>query len=143
MDVEKTQEASLQGLYAGLQAVGQMMASGQMSEAMMLFQVADAVIKGRQNGEAVNDIIMKQFTAFQQQQAAQQQQPGGPPGQPGAPGGDGIPGVGPDGLPPNVAPGQQGMPPGGMPSISQLVAGFGNNGQGNLTASVRQRLPMQ
>jgi len=62
-------------------------------------------------------------------EAAAQAPPGaGGPGGPGGPGG--TPGVGPDGRPTGVAPGQAGLPAGGRPTLDQMVSGL--RGDGNM-----------
>jgi hypothetical protein len=124
-----------------------MLAQGMTDQAMLFFKLADQMIRGRQNGKPMNEILIQSITEYQQQQAeaaqaAQQQQAGaqggGPPGAPGGP--DSIDGVGPDGLPPNVAPGQAGLAPGGLPDIQSLVSGF-RNGSAEMSSSVRKRIP--
>jgi hypothetical protein len=47
-----------------------------------------------------------------------------------------------NGLPEGVAPGQAGLPPGGQPTVSQMVAGF--RGNANLpvnSATIRRTVP--
>jgi hypothetical protein len=141
LDIQETEDALKQGLFAALQSSGQMMAQGMTDQALMFFTAADQLIRGRQNGKPVNEVLMAAFQSYIDKQKAdaeaQQQQQAGAPG---APGGDGVQGVGPDGLPANVAPGQAGMAPGGLPDIQSLVAGF-RGGQADMSTSVRKRLP--
>lgn len=152
LDVQDMEDAVKQGLSAGLQAVGQMMAQGQGAEAMQFFDAAKLFIDGRRKGtdisELIDQMMTKQQQAQQQAQAAQAQQapPGAPagPGGPGAPsggGGEALDGVGPDGLPQGVAPGQAGMPPGGRPSVTDLSAGFTGGGAPAMGALIRRRVP--
>lgn len=146
LDVQETEDGIKQGLLAALGSSGQMLAQGMTDQAFLFFQMADDVIRGRQNGKPLNEIVMQSLTAYQQQQQqaqqaqmeAQMQAQGGA----GGAGGEGIPGVGPDGLPPGVAPGQAGLAPGGLPSIQSLVAGISGSGQPQLGATVRKRLPV-
>jgi len=140
LDVQETEDALKQGLFAALQSVGQMLAQGMTDQAMMFFTAADDVIKARENGRPVNEALMASFQAYQQKQqeaaaAAQQAQAAT-----GGGGADGLQGVGPTGLPPNVAPGQAGLAPGGLPDVQSLVAGFRGD-QATMSASVRKRLP--
>jgi hypothetical protein len=111
-----------------------------------------ALIRGRRVGKDIPDLIEEvlikpaQEQIQQQQAAAQAQQeamaaagPAGPGG-PDGPGGEALDGVGANGLPTNVAPGQAGMAPGGRPSVSDLTAGFTSSGAPNMGATVRRRV---
>jgi hypothetical protein len=144
LDVQETEDALKQGLFAALGSAGQMMAQGMTDQAMMFFTAADALIKGRQNGQPVNEVLMGAFQDYieKQKQAAEaaQQAQADAGGGAGGPGGEGVPGVGPDGLPPNTAPGQAGLAPGGLPDIQSLVSGF-RNGSAEMSSSVRKRIP--
>lgn len=139
LDVQETEDALKQGLFAALQVTGQMIAQGQADQAMMFFQAANDLIKGRQNGKPINDLLMTSFQTFIQQQQEQQQAAQAAQAQ--APGGGGDGGDLGDGLPPGVAPGQAGLPPGGQPSVQSLIAGFNGSGSPSMTTSVRRRLP--
>lgn len=148
IDVEKTEDALMQGLMAGLQSTGQMMAQGMEPQAMTFFAAATHIIEGRRNGRDLATLFQEAFQPPPEQQAP----PGAPPapdgtgGAPGAPGADGgaagLEGVGPTGLPPGVAPGQAGMAPGGRASVADLAAGFTAGGSPSMTDSVRRRLPV-
>jgi hypothetical protein len=145
LDVQELNDGVKQGILAALQSSGQMLAQGMTDQAMLFFNIADQMIRGRQNGKPLNDILMSALADYQQQQQAQQQAAmeaqaaaaGGAAG----PGQPSIEGVGPDGLPAGVAPGQAGLPPGGMPAIQSLVAGM-TNGTPSIGATVRKRLPV-
>jgi hypothetical protein len=150
LDIQAVEDALKQGLAAALQSAGQMIAQGQTAEALQFFQAASQVIQGRRNGEEISDLILRVFTPKQQpQQPGPPGMPGqdsGPPGAPGAPpgpggGGDALDGVGPNGLPQGVAPGQAGMPPGGRPSVTDLSAGFTGGGVPTVGAAIRRRVP--
>lgn len=149
LDVQEYEDGIKQGILAALQSSGQMLAQGMTDQAMLFFGLADQMIRGRQNGKPMNEILMQALTDYkqQQEQAQQAQAEAAMQAQGGAGGGspEGIAGVGPDGLPAGVAPGQAGLPPGGLPSIQSLVAGFGGNAanpQATLGATVRKRLPV-
>lgn len=142
LDVQEIEDAMKQGLFAALQSSGQMMAQGMTQEALLFFNAANALITGRQNGKPVGEVLVQALTPPPPPPAPEGAAPGQPgaPGAPGAPGGDDLAGVGPTGLPPNVAPGQAGLAPGGMPDIQSLVAGF-RGGQPTMDSSVRKRIP--
>lgn len=145
LDVQEYEDGIKQGILAALQSSGQMLAQGMTDQAMLFFNIADQMIRGRQNGKPINEILIAALTEYQQKQQEQQQaalEAQAQQGAGGAPGGQGVAGVGPDGLPQGVAPGQAGLAPGGMPSIQSLVTGF--TGAGNtpaMSATVRKRLP--
>lgn len=150
LDVQSLEQAAMEGVKAGLQATGQMIASGQPQTALTFFDAAVKLIKGRRDGSDMADLIdavlvqpiQQQMQAQQQQQqeemAEAQQGAAGPGGPGGAPGG--LQGVGANGLPTGVAPGQAGLPPGGRPSIEDLTAGFSQGGSPELNAGIRRRL---
>jgi hypothetical protein len=72
-------------------------------------------------------------------QQAPGQMPGGPPGPGGGGGGPQGPG-GIQALPQGVAPGQQGMAPGGRPDLLTLLAGM-HGGNSQMGANIQRRLP--
>lgn len=147
IDVNETEDAAMQGLFALLQSLGPMAASG--VDPMPVLKSATTFIKERRNGTPVEVAMERAFTppeptpeeqAAQEQQAAMEAQAAG-----GAPGGGGgptsIPGVAPSGLPTGVAPGQAGMGAGGMPDISTLVSGL-RGGRPVMDSTVTRRLPI-
>jgi hypothetical protein len=138
----------LQGLAAGLQATGQMIAQGQTKEALSLYRTAIGVIDGARKGVDIVEIFnenliapveQQEELAEQQQQAAMQamQQQAGAAG---GGGGDALDGVGPDGLSPNVSPGQAGLPPGGRPPIMDVVSNFSQSGSPTMQVGLRKRI---
>ena len=150
LDVQGIEDALKQGLAAALTAVGQMMAAGQVDQAMQFFNAATSIIEGRRAGKELAPLFTEAFAPPPAPPAAPELPPGvgGPPGAPGAPGEAGgaggpagLPGVGENGLPVGTAPGQAGLPPGGRPSVSDLTAGFLSSGAPNVAANVRRRLP--
>lgn len=155
LDVQGLEEATMEGLKAGLQATGQMIAQGQQQTAVTFYDAAVKLIRGRRSGKDMADLIdevlvqpiQQQIQAAQQaQQAAQEAAMGGgapggaPDAGPDAAGADQIPGVAANGLPAGVAPGQAGLPPGGRPSIQDLTASFTSGGQPTMGAGIRRRL---
>lgn len=144
LDVQEYEDGIKQGILAALQASGQMLAQGMTDQAMLFFRLADQMIRGRQNGKPMNEILMDAMQQYQEQQQQAQQAQADAQAQAGGagPGGESIEGVGPNGLPSGVAPGQAGLAPGGLPPIQSLVAGITGSGAANLSASVRRRQPL-
>lgn len=147
INVEGSREALKQGFFALVQASGQMAAQGQ--DPAPVIQAAVAVIKALENGSTVEDSIDAAYQQMQQQQqqeqadqmeAMQQQQAaagGGAPDQ--FEGANGTPEAG---VPSRQAPGQAGLPPGGRPTMAEMVAGF--RGNGNLPVNqfdIRRAVP--
>lgn len=131
INTEAAREALKQGLFALVQSAGQIAAQG--GDALPIIQLGVDTIKGVQNSKPIEAAIEEAFKTMQQAQQAkaeeaaaqaQEQAQGAPAG----PGGPPAPGGGGDALPPDVAPGQAGMPPGGMATTADLVAGFRGNG---------------
>lgn len=123
--VEQAREAMKQGLFAVVQSSGQMAAQGQ--DPMPTILLAVETIKALEDGKSVEDAISDAYEKQKAEQAAkaaeqQTQGQGGP-----APSGGGE-GMGAEqGLPFGVAPGQAGLPPGGRPTLEQMIAGFRGN----------------
>jgi hypothetical protein len=135
IDVEATRDALKQGIFATVQSAGALAMQGQ--DPSLLVKLAADIVKARSNGKSMEDSALAGFDAYQQaqqakaQQAAQQmQQPdgqGAAGGNPAAGNGGGDNGLTPQGLPDGVAPGQAGLPAGGLPTVQNLVAGFRGN----------------
>lgn len=150
IDVEQTRDALKQGLSALLQGLAPLIAQGQDPRPYLL--AGARVVRGRANGEALEDVMLDAFDPKNMQpppaEGDQQAQDGsagvtGPGGQL-APGADAsAPGAADvnNPLPDGVAPGQAGMPPGGQPSIQMLVAGM-RNGKAQMNAQVSRRIPV-
>lgn len=155
VDVEATREALKQGLFGMMQAIPQMVSQGQ--DPTPLVQLVSQITTERQGGKSMETAALDAFNAYTQaqqqaaQQAAQAQQdaqaaaaggPGGdpnaPPGAGGPPGADGG-GGGADLQPPGVAPGQEGLPAGGRPTIDNLIAGFRGQGSSPVMQATIQR----
>lgn len=145
IDVNRTEDAAMQGLFALLQSLGPMATQGM--DPMPVLKAATAFIKARRNGTPVEVAMEQAFTPPEpspEEQAAQAAAQAGTPAGPGpeaAGGGGDIPGVNANGLPTGVAPGQAGLPPGGMPDIQTLVAGLRGN-RPVLDSSVTRRIPV-
>jgi hypothetical protein len=103
-----------------------------------IIQLAVDMINGLEGGQTIESAVQKAFTTMQQtqkqaQQAQMEQMQQMQAAQGGAPGGGGAPdgadaGLGPGGLPAGVAPGQAGLPPGGRPSLDQMITGMRGDG---------------
>jgi hypothetical protein len=103
----------------------------------LLVKLAADIVKARSNGKSMEDSAIAGFEAYQAAQqakasaAAQQMQDsqgqGQADGNPAAGNGGGDSGLNPQGLPDGVAPGQAGLPAGGLPTVQNLVAGFRGN----------------
>jgi len=94
-----------------------------------VIQLAVSVIKDLQNGVMVEDAVANAFAA-QAKAKAEEAAEAAAQAPPGAGGPGDTSGVGPDGRPQGVAPGQAGMPAGGRPTLDQMVSGL--RGDGNM-----------
>jgi hypothetical protein len=139
IDVEELRDAMKQGIFGMVQAIPAMAAQGG-DPSSIVAKLAD-ITKGRQKGKSIEDLIA---TAFPPPPPPDPSEEMGEAGAPGAPGGQDLPpGMQPSGLMDGVAPGQQGMAPGGRPSVQQLMAGLASSGAPRLSAGVAQRIPTQ
>lgn len=146
INIESSREALKQGVFALVQSSGQIAANG--SDPMPIIQLAVDMIQGLQNGQTVETSVQAAFQRMQQAQQAQQQaqmeQMQQAAAAQGAGGGGGdLSGMGPDGRPTGVAAGQAGLPPGGRPSLDQMITGF--RGAGSVPVmqnEVRRSVPL-
>lgn len=125
IDVNRTEDAAMQGMFALLQSMGPMIAQGMDPTPVM--HAAATFIKLRQEGTPVADAIQQAFQPPQQPDnpAAEPTSDATAGANPPPDQGPGtVPGVNPNGLPTGVAPGQAGMPPGGRPDLQTLIAGM-------------------
>jgi hypothetical protein len=136
IDVQETEDALKQGLFAYAQALGPAIQAGMDPNEIVKLMVA--VIQGRRDGKSLADVVGNYYDQRAQEQAqAAAEQPAGPGGG-GAPG---MPGVQPSGLPEGVAPGQAGMPPGGLAGLVNLLAGTrGASNAPVMNATVSKRI---
>ena len=145
INVEGSREALKQGFFALVQASGQMAAQGQ--DPTPYITAAVEVIRQLENGKTVEDAIANAYQQLEEQQEQQQQEEmaemqaaqggGGAPDQ--FQGANGTPEAG---VPSRQAPGQAGLPPGGRPTMAEMVAGF--RGNGNLPVNqfdIRRAIP--
>lgn len=145
IDVNDTEDAAMQGLFALLQSLGPMATQG--LDPMPVLKAATTFIKARRDGVPVEEALERAFTPPEQPPAPAGGAPSDPLAGLGQGGGDivpgavgDIPGVNANGLPTGVAPGQAGMPPGGMPDIATLVAGM-RAGRPVMDSTVTRRMP--
>lgn len=147
ISVEGWREALKQGMFAWIQASGQVAEQG--GDPTEMFNLAVAVIRQIQNGvpeeEAVSAAYSQLQAARQAQQQAQEQAAQAAQAAQAGPGGAGPGGMdinGSSGLPTGVAPGQAGLPPGGLPTIQRLISGFRGNASIPVNeATVQRRIP--
>lgn len=140
LDVQEAEDALKQGLFAFAQALGPMAQAG-MDPSVPIRALA-GVIEARQKGTPLAAAVQAAFTPPEPPPGAAEGTPDGGQAGPGAsaqPGG--LPGVGETGLPAGVSPGQAGMPPGGLPTVQDIIAGIRPNGSAAMSTSVRRRLP--
>jgi hypothetical protein len=151
VDIEEMRDSLKQAVSGYAQSIPALAQAGQ--DPGQVLSIVAKIIEGRESGMPIEKVVSKAFTppeptpeelaAEQAQQAAMGGDPmmgGGPgPGPGGALGGDGL---NPDGTMRGVAPGQQGMAPGGRPDLNVMLASLGSNGQPNLSAGVSRRVPV-
>jgi hypothetical protein len=132
IDIQEMGDALKQGLYAYAQALGPAIQAGQNPDRIV--GLVTAVIKGRRDGRPLDQVVdeyYKQLAEQDAQAAAEQAQQQAAAG---------MQGVQPDGLTEGVAPGQAGLPPGGLPALVNLLAGQ-RGGRPVMDATVSRRIP--
>lgn len=139
LDVEDMRQALRQAVAGYAQAIPVLAQNGQ-DPGEVLKRLA-AVIDGRLKNRPIEVVISD---AFAPEPAPPTPDLMGAPdmaGAAGAPGG-GLEGLDAMGRLAGVAPGQAGLPPGGRPDLSVLLAGLTQRGEPNLAASVSRRVPV-
>jgi len=126
VEVEELRDALMTAVANYASAIPQMASQGQ--DPSKAIAAIAAAIKGRMNGENIEDVI----TAAFEQQVSPQVAAAGAPGQ--APGGEPTPQGAPQGGLP-AAPAQQGQ------SLQNLLAGLSSSGAPQLSANVARRSP--
>jgi hypothetical protein len=155
IDIEDLEESAKQALMGYAQSIPALAAQGQ--DVSGPIKALSKVIADRRKGISLADSVAEAFTPppapepTPQEQAmpteeemmamemAQGSPQMGPEGM-GGPEGQLPPGLMESGSMQGVAPGQQGMPPGGKPDLMTLLAGLGGSGRPNLGASVQRRV---
>lgn len=130
VDVEETRDALKQGVFAMAQNLGAMIQNG-MDPSQVLSQIATLIAR-RQKGDPLEDIVLKVFAPPAPPETGEAEDPGLEAPVPG--------GLGPNGLPPGVAQGQAGQPPGGQPTLQMMMAGL-RGGRPQIDAAVSRRIP--
>lgn len=142
IDIEDLEEAAKQALMGYAQSIPVLASNGQDPAGPI--QALSKVIEGRRKGRPLADLILEAFTPEPPPAPEPQVDPltGMPVGPEGGMGPDGQPpfGLGPTGLLKGVAPGQQGMAPGGRPDLNMMLAGLDARGNANLTAGISRRI---
>jgi len=146
VEVEELRDALIQAVAGYAQALPAMVAQGQ-DPSKILSSMA-MIINGRQAGQAIEDTISAAFApepvspevaaAGEAQGAPGQVPSGGPSGAPGQL----PPGLEASGRMQGVAPGQEGMAPGGRPSLQTLLAGISSSGAAQMSAGLVRKQPI-
>jgi hypothetical protein len=143
VEVEELRDALIQAVAGYAQALPAMVAQGQ--DPSKILSAMATIINGRQAGQAIEDTISAAFApepVSPEVAAAGEAQ--GAPGQ--VPSGDSSgqlpPGLEASGRMQGVAPGQQGMAPGGRPSLQTLLAGISSSGAAQMSAGVVRKQPI-
>jgi hypothetical protein len=145
VDIEEMRDALKTAVAGYAQSIPALAQNGQ-DPGEVLERVAEIIV-GREKGKPIEKIVTEAFAppeptpeelAMMEQEAAMQQGMGMDPGMGGGGGGGGL---NPDGTMRGVAPGQQGMGPGGRPDLNVLLASLGSDGQPNMSAGVSRRIP--
>ena len=152
VETEELRDALMQSLAAYAQALPNFAAQGQ-DPSGVIAKIA-GVIEGVQKGRPIEAVAKELFPApppapagpvggdGQQQEAPPVPGSTDPNAQPQTDAqGNPVQGIGPDGLPAGIAPGQATMGPGGRPDLQVLLAQLGSNGNPNLQATLSRRMP--
>jgi hypothetical protein len=151
VEVEELRDALIQAVSGYAQSLPALIAQGQ--DPSKILTAMAAIIHGRQEGKEVEEVIATAFApqpqpespagaAPEEAQGAPGEAPSGVPGQPGQGGGQLPAGLEASGRMQGVAPGQEGMAPGGRPSLQTLLAGISSSGNAQMSAGVIRRQPV-
>jgi hypothetical protein len=152
IDIEDLEESAKQALMGYAQSIPALAAQGQ--DVSGPIKALAKVIDDRRKGKSLADSVVEAFTpepveppqpempSPEEQMMAEMGQMGPEMAQEGmmAPEGELPQGLQASGTMQGVAPGQQGMAPGGQPDLMTLLAGLGSGGRPNLGASVQRRV---
>lgn len=137
VDIEEMRDALKNAVAGYAQSIPALAQQGQ--DPGTVLSVVAEIIEGRERGKPIEEVVREAFEPEEpspEEQAMMEAQAAG--GAAGPLGGDGL---NPDGTMRGVAPGQQGMGPGGRPDLNVLLASLGSRGEPNLTAGVSRRIP--
>lgn len=140
IEIEELRNALVQSVAAYAQSIPVLAQQG-MDPSEPLVRITE-IIKGRQKGQALEDVISQSFAP----QPPPELTPGANAGLggPGAsPGGPNLPppGMETNGLPRGIAPGQAQMGPGGRPDLVTMLAGLNSGGNPATNVNVKRRIP--
>jgi hypothetical protein len=139
IEIEQLRDSLIQAVSGYAQALPAMAAQGQ--DPSQILTAMAAVINGRQKGKSIEEVVQEAFAPKQPEVSPEAMSTAGEAVAPGqAPSGEPLPGeLQESGRMAGVAPGQQGMAPGGRPALQTLLAGLNSSGQANLSAGVLRR----
>jgi len=145
VEIEELRDALIQAVAGYAQALPAMAAQGQ--DPSKILTAMAKVIDGRQKGDSIESIVAEAFAPEPQPEvspevaaAGEAQAPGQvPSGEPTGQEGQLPSGLSATGRMQGVAPGQQGMAPGGRPALQTLLAGLSSSGSPELSAGVIRR----
>lgn len=138
IEVEDLRDSLIQSM-AGYATTVPMMAQAGMDPAEAVNRIA-SVIKGRQKGKALEDVVSEAFAPPEPPPGADPMMGGAPGGMPAGPGGmPGAPGGG--GPFSTAAPGQAQMGPGGAPDLMTMLAGLNSGGGPTTNVNVKRAMP--
>jgi hypothetical protein len=149
IDIEDLEESAKQALMGYAQSIPALAAQGQ--DVSGPIKALAKVIDDRRKGKSLADSVVEAFTPEQvpepepAQPSPEEMMAMGSPEEQMAMGmgetmGELPPGMSSQGMMEGVAPGQQGLPPGGKPDLMTLLASLGGGGKPNLGASVQRRV---
>jgi hypothetical protein len=142
IEIERLREAGLQGILALSSSIGELIQQG--GDANSILSALGKSIQDRQKGKSIEDCLMNFTPPPPKEQGGEAPGPEEMPGMEGGPEG-GPPGQGgPPGLGGNTPVGQQGMTPGGKPTLqmlmSKLSAGAPAGAPPNMSAGTRRQV---
>ena len=138
VDIEEMRDALKTAVAGYAQSIPALAQSGQ--DPGQILTVVAQIIEGREKGSPIEEVVRKAFEPPEPTPEEQMEmEMAGMSPQGGGMGGDGL---NPDGTMRGVAPGQQGMGPGGRPDLNVMLASLGSGGEPNLSAGVSRRIPI-
>lgn len=145
VEVEELRDALIQAVSGYAQALPAMVAQGQ--DPSKILSAMATIINGRQEGKQIEETVAEAFAPEPQPESpvgAAPEEAQGAPGE--APAGASSeqlpPGLQASGRLQGVAPGQEGMAPGGRPALQTLLAGLSSSGNAQLSAGVIRKQPV-
>jgi hypothetical protein len=143
IEIEDLRDALVQSVAAYAQSIPVLAQQG-MDPSEPLMRITQ-IIKGRQKGEALEDIISKSFAppAPPPDLTSGSNAGLGGPGDMSSGGGPNLPlpGMRANGLPQGIAPGQAQMGPGGAPDLVTMLAGLNSGGAPTTNVNIKRSMP--